>query len=38
MPKLVTYKNLTFYIVMFDLTERYHVHVTKTGRQKVAKI
>lgn len=40
MPKLATYKNLIFYIVMFDLTERYHVHITntKTGRQKVAKV
>ena len=40
MPKLAIYKNLIFYIVMFDLTERYHVHVAnnKTGRNTTAKI
>ncbi len=40
MPKLAFYKNLIFYIVMYDLTERYHVHVTNTkgGRRKTAKI
>jgi len=40
MPQLALYKNLVFYIVMYDLTERYHVHITNTkkGRHKTAKI
>ena len=40
MPQLALYKNLIFFIVMHDLTERYHVHITNTkkGRQKTAKV
>jgi len=39
MPKLAIYKNLIFYIVMFDLTERYHVHIAnnKSGRKLLQK-
>ena len=40
MPKLAVYGNLVFYIFVYDLIERIHVHVsnTKTRKGKSAKI
>jgi hypothetical protein len=40
MPKLAKYKNLIFFIVSFDLSERLHIHVfsKSNGRGGSAKI
>ena len=34
MPKIAVYKYLLFYIVSYDLKERYHVHVSNTRTRK----
>ena len=40
MPKIAIYKYLVFFIVSYDLRERFHLHIVKTkGRKsKAAKI
>lgn len=40
MPKLVVYGNLIFFIVAYDLSERWHIHVAnnKSERKRSAKI
>lgn len=40
MPKLAVYGNLIFFIVAYDLSERWHVHVAsnKSERKRSAKI
>ncbi|MBX3163634.1 MAG: DUF4160 domain-containing protein [Bacteroidetes bacterium] len=36
MPKILTYKNLIFFLVSFDLTERLHLHVFSKNKNREA--
>ena len=40
MPKIAFFRNLVFFLYAYDLTERYHLHISKSkkGRTRSAKI